>query len=58
MRMWIMIVYIGSLQQGGPVSMEFYTREACVQAISTIKSDFGWYFTRAICINKSTGKED
>lgn len=48
---WLLIFYMSGASQGGPAVAPFATKEACEQAIVTIKqSDLRITFSYGICV--------
>jgi hypothetical protein len=60
MKTWILIFYMVSrpgYSGGGPDTVEFPTKEACVTAHETLKAN-SYRYIFGICINRETGKRE
>lgn len=57
MKTWVLIFYMSGYHTGGPATVEFPTKEACVAAHETMKANTNRY-EFGICINRETGKRE
>jgi len=57
---WVLIAYLWSHPHGGPVSIEFISKEACQSAIVEMKKEMSDVYVRqkALCLNKKTGTQE
>ena len=58
MPAWILIIHFSGYGNIPPTVIEFSSRPACMEALTTLKSFFGGHYTKGVCISRSTGKVD
>jgi hypothetical protein len=53
---WMLIAYmgikIGRAGHGGPIAIEFKTKEECISADNILRKNFSNYYRSSVCLGK------